>query len=187
MNPLYWPNFIWERTQLGKEYERHLHNLHEFTQRVIRERDSEERDSSKKKKIAFLDLLLNVKREQNLIDLDGIKEEVDTFMFAGHDTSANTLAWTIYLIGTHPDVQAKLQAEVDNLFGTCIVCIIEQSILSKFSAPIRLKGNSSRHLNNQDLNELKYLECVINESLRLFPPAPFLGRSIGEDCEIGWS
>lgn len=96
-----------------------MRNLHEFTQQVIQERDSEYdvHGDHKKKKIAFLDLLLKVKREQNLIDLEGIKEEVDTFMFAGHDTSANTLAWSIYLIGSHPLVQAKLQAEVDELFG----------------------------------------------------------------------
>lgn len=119
MNPLYWPNFIWERTKYGKEYNKHLGNLHEFTERVIKERDCEYEsdEGAKKKKIAFLDLLLKVKREQDVIDLKGIKEEVDTFMFAGHDTSANTLSWAIYLIGSHPQVQAKLQSEVDNLFG----------------------------------------------------------------------
>lgn len=128
VNPLYWPNFIWERSPLGKEYNEHLKNLHEFTEKVIKERDSEyetEVSGNKKKKIAFLDLLLKVKREQNLIDLEGIKEEVDTFMFAGHDTSANTLSWAIYLIGSHPNVQEKLRNEVDNLFGNNTSLIIK--------------------------------------------------------------
>lgn len=123
VNPLYWPNFVWERTSLGKEYNQHLRNLHEFTQRVIEERNSEydefeAGDLKKKRKIAFLDLLLKAKHDKDdLIDLKGIKEEVDTFMFAGHDTSANTLSWAIYLIATHPDVQTKLQTEVDSIFG----------------------------------------------------------------------
>lgn len=114
-----WPNFIWSRTALGIEYQQHLNNLHAFTEKVIKERDSEnnEQHLDFKRKIAFLDLLLKVKREQNLIDLQGIKEEVDTFMFAGHDTSANTLSWTIHLIGSHTEVQKKLQQEIDNFFG----------------------------------------------------------------------
>lgn len=105
---------------MGKEYNEHLRNLHEFTRKVIEERNTEFENlaESKNRKIAFLDLLLKVKQEQqDVIDLNGIKEEVDTFMFAGHDTSANTLSWAIYLIATHPDVQKKLQAEVDAVFG----------------------------------------------------------------------
>ena len=47
------------------------------------------------------------------------------------------------------------------------------------------QGDSDRHLTNEDLNSLVYLECVIKETLRLFPAVPFLGRTISEDCIIG--
>lgn len=120
VNPLYWSDFIFYRTKVGQEYQRHLKNLHEFTANVIRQKDAQYEAASfqpEKKKIAFLDLLLKAKHEQNIIDFDGIKEEVDTFMFAGHDTSANTLAWAIYLIGSNPTVQEKLFSEIENVLG----------------------------------------------------------------------
>ncbi len=47
------------------------------------------------------------------------------------------------------------------------------------------QGDSDRHLTNEDLNSLVYLECVIKETLRLFPAVPFFGRKTSEDCSIG--
>ena len=53
------------------------------------------------------------------------------------------------------------------------------------SINLNFQGDSDRHLTNEDLNSLVYLECVIKETLRLFPPVPFLGRKTSEDCTIG--
>ena len=93
---------------------------------------------------------------------EGIQEEVDTFMFEGHDTTTTALYFTTYAIGRHPDVQEKLHKEIDEIFG-----------------------NSNRQVTNDDLNALKYLDCVIKESLRLYPPVPFISREITEDTKIG--
>ena len=66
---------------------------------------TEEGGLAGKKNIAFLDLLLQVKLSDGsgLSDAD-IREEVDTFMFEGHDTTTCSLAWTLFLIGHHSDV-----------------------------------------------------------------------------------
>ena len=58
-----------------------------------------------KKKIAFLDLLLQVKLSDGSgLSNSDIREEVDTFMFEGHDTTTCSLAWTLFLIGHYPKV-----------------------------------------------------------------------------------
>jgi cytochrome P450 family 4 subfamily V len=51
------------------------------------------------------------------LSFDDIQEEVDTFMFEGHDTTAAAVNSCCYLVGSHPDVQAKIHAEMDSIFG----------------------------------------------------------------------
>jgi cytochrome P450 len=82
----------------------------DFAKKVIEERQKEFDDSNheNENKSAFLDLLLNTKRQNpNLISLENILEEVETFMFAGHDKVSTTLSWTCQMIGSHPDVQKR--------------------------------------------------------------------------------
>lgn len=108
---------------------------------------------------AFLDLLLEkvASAGGNNLKLtdEEIREEVDTFMFEGHDTTAMALSWTLFLLGHHREVQEKLWTEIDELFETQL-----------------------RHgdLELDHLKKLKYLDCVIKEALRLCPSVPFIGR-----------
>lgn len=106
-------------TSNGKEFKKCLKILHGFTRKVIHERNSEFESSNFKtqKRIAFLDLLLKSKHEDNSLTFDDIQEEVDTFMFEGHDTSAAAMSWAIHLIGSHPDIQKKIHDELDKVLG----------------------------------------------------------------------
>lgn len=64
----------------------------------------------------FLDVLLTAKdgNGQPLSD-EGIQEEVDTFIFEGHDTTSSAMTWALYLIGCFPEVLAAVQAELDEV------------------------------------------------------------------------
>lgn len=116
---------------------------------------------------AFLDLLLekiNIglnDQEQKLTD-EEIREEVDTFMFEGHDTTAMALSWTLFLLGHNREVQEKLWAEVD-----------------------QLQHDDNLELELDHLKSLKYLDCVIKEALRLCPSVPFIGRQTCSELKLG--
>jgi cytochrome P450 len=131
---------------------------------VIKEREEEYKKNGlvDTKRKTFMDTLLRAKYEEKTIDDDGIAEEVDTFMFEGHDTTSSTLTFSIHMIGLRPDLQKKLHDEVDSIFG-----------------------NSDRHVTMDDMKEMKYLERFLKETLRLFPIAPMISREFTEDTQIG--
>ncbi|GMR44909.1 hypothetical protein PMAYCL1PPCAC_15104, partial [Pristionchus mayeri] len=88
--------------------------------------------------------------------------EVDTFMFAGHDTTASAIGFTIWFLGQYPEWQKRVLEEIDAVFG----------------------GDVMRDPTEADLRQLVYLERCIKESLRLMPPVPIIGRTLTEDLEI---
>ncbi|XP_067005981.2 cytochrome P450 4C1 [Anabrus simplex] len=155
----------------GFEQRRVLRVLHGFTRKVIQERRAEYRrdrnmnmdyEKSKKKRLAFLDLLIDVsEREGELTDED-IQEEVDTFMFEGHDTTSAAITWALFLLGLHPDIQDQVFQELDEIFG-----------------------DSSRSATAEDLVRMRYLEQVIKETLRLYPSVPIITRYLESDLQVG--
>eukprot|EP00112_Aurelia_sp_Birch-Aquarium-sp1_P013574 Seg2883.1 transcript_id=Seg2883.1/GoldUCD/mRNA.D3Y31 product="Cytochrome P450 4V2" protein_id=Seg2883.1/GoldUCD/D3Y31 len=166
IRPYLWPEFIYNLTADGKEHNRSIKILHDFTVKVIKDKIKvrKEKDDEKqpeKKRRAFIDILLDC-YEQGEIDLDGLREEVDTFMFEGHDTTAAGVFWTLYIIGRYPDVLKKAQEEVDRVWADA--------------------GNKSFL---ELAKEMTYLTSVIKESLRLFPPVPLFARAVHEDIDLG--
>lgn len=112
-----------------KRQEEILKILHGFTEGVIKERrellkstihselPTEDEFGIKKRK-AFLDILLSATIDgKPLTDLD-VREEVDTFMFEGHDTTASAISSALYLLSRNSDVQKKAVEEIVNVVGT---------------------------------------------------------------------
>ncbi|KAJ7382904.1 Cytochrome P450 4V2 [Desmophyllum pertusum] len=153
-SPWLWPDIVYYLTPSGREHNQCLKILHGFTNKVIDERiadraakknnpqaeekeeeeeEKEEHEFKRKKRLAFLDLLLEA-YDNGEISREGVREEVDTFMFEGHDTTAAE---------QRPDTMAV-----------------------------------------EDLKELRYLECVVKEALRMFPSVPFFARMTTEDCQL---
>lgn len=88
-----------------------------------------------------------------------LRDEVVTLFLAGHETTALALGHTFFLLSRHPLVLRRLQAEVDGV----------------------LHGGTPKLA---DLDEMPYLEQVLKESMRLFPPAWTTGRAVSEAFEI---
>lgn len=93
---------------------------------------------------------------------EDIREEVETFMFEGHDTTTSGISFTLYMISRHPEVQQKIFDEIRQVIG----------------------DDKDQSIAQRELHELKYLECVIKESMRLYPPVPIIGRYFKDDTEI---
>ena len=89
-----------------------------------------------------------------------LRDEIVTLLLAGHETTANALTWTCYLLAQHPDVTARLEAEVDAVLG--------RRVPSADDAP-----------------RLTYTRHVIAEGMRLYPPAWMVERLAREDFEAG--
>jgi cytochrome P450 len=89
-----------------------------------------------------------------------IRNETITLLLAGHETTANALAWTLHLLARHPEVQERLRVEVAAVLG-------------------------DRDPTADDLSRLTYTETVLRESMRLYPPIWALERRVIEEDEIG--
>ena len=89
-----------------------------------------------------------------------LRDEAATLMLAGHETTANTLAWTWLLLGQHPAVWAQLNQELKTV----------------------LQGRPPTFA---DLPQLPYTTMVIKEAMRLYPPVTDITREASADCEIG--
>jgi cytochrome P450 len=89
-----------------------------------------------------------------------LRDEAMTLFVAGHETTANALTWTWYLLSQHPDVEARLHDEIDSVLGG--------------------------HLPSaDDVPNLRYTEMVFAESMRLYPPAWTMGRRVLSDYQVG--
>lgn len=123
--------------------------------------DVEDVDVGQKKRLAFLDLLLESSQSGVVISDEEIKEQVDTIMFEGHDTTAAGSSFFLSMMGVHQDIQDKVIEELDQIFG-----------------------DSDRPATFQDTLEMKYLERCLMETLRMYPPVPIIARHIKQDITL---
>jgi cytochrome P450 len=88
-----------------------------------------------------------------------VRDEAMTLFLAGHETTANALTWTWYLLSQHPEVEARLHAELEQVLG-------------------------GRRPSADDMSRLIYTSRVLAEAMRLYPPAWVIGRRAVEDYEV---
>ncbi|MFB6139457.1 MAG: cytochrome P450 [Halosimplex sp.] len=98
-----------------------------------------------------------------------IRDHLFTFLFAGHETTALTLSYAIFLLANHPEKQERLHAELDDALGDG-----DEGSAADAEPP-----------SAGDMFELDYLGDVVDEALRLYPPAYTVFRESTRDVEIG--
>lgn len=118
-----------------------------------------------KDKVDFLSLMLNGvdKKSGGKLDFENIRYQLITFLIAGHETTSGLLSFATYFLTTHPEVMQKAVAEVDAVLG----------------------NDPDYQPTMKDIGDLKYLNRVLRETLRLWPTAPAFARTPYEDTIIG--
>jgi cytochrome P450 len=143
-------------TPCNLRFQRAMQYLDSVVYRMIaeRRRSREEVDD-------LLSLLVNAKDEetgQGMPDRQ-IRDELMTIFLAGHETTATLLAWTWYLLSLNPDIDRRVRREVSEVIG-------------------------SRTPTVEDLSDLLYTRMMLDEVLRLYPPAWMFARRLNQDDEI---
>jgi cytochrome P450 len=110
----------------------------------------------------ILSMLLEAKHEDGTAMSDEeIRDELFTLLVAGHETTATAISWTLHRLSIHPDVLARVQAELDGVLA------------------------GARELDVERSRELVYLDAVCKESLRMHPVIPGVGRVVKRPTRIG--
>ncbi|KAL7025553.1 hypothetical protein ACKWTF_013529 [Chironomus riparius] len=156
------PKIIFENSSLAK-IQRHAmsNSAISFTEDIIKNIRSKTNNNENEKHKSFMQAMVNPKN--NLND-DELKHEVHTVVLAAQDTSAISSSMTLLVLAVFKDVQQKVVDELHQVFG---------------------KTRNTPYIEFENVNELVYLEMVINEVMRLYPVVPFVVRQVDEEIVLG--
>ncbi len=138
-----------------RRFEKARERLDQTIYKMIAER----RESNEDRGDLLSMLLLAQDEGSGMTDVE-VRDEAMTLFLAGHETTANALTWTWYLLSQHPEVEARMHAEIDR----------------------ELDGRAPGFA---DLPQLAYTERVLAESMRLYPPAWAIGRRAKTSVQVG--
>uniref|UniRef100_A0A8D1SRC8 Cytochrome P450 4A11-like n=1 Tax=Sus scrofa TaxID=9823 RepID=A0A8D1SRC8_PIG len=156
-------DIIYRLSPEGRQCQRACQKVHQHTDRVIQlrkthlQKEGEMENVKKKRHLDFLDILLFARMENgnSLSDTD-VRAEVDTFMAAGHDSTASGISWVLYALASNPEHQQRCREEIQGLLGD---------------------GTS---ITWDHLDQMPYTPMCIKEALRLYPPVPSVGRELSK-------
>lgn len=137
----------------------------EFFKKSVKRMKESRLQDKQKHRMDFLQLMINSQNSKEmdsqkaLTDLELVAQSI-IFIFAGYETTSTSLSFLMYILATHPDVQQKLQEEIDSTFPN--------------KTPPTYDG----------VVQMEYLDMVLNETLRLYPVAGRIERVCKKDVEI---
>ena len=144
----------WLPTPVNRRYKRSLDDLRGFIEELVSQRKVGGGTNND-----LLSILVAASDAGGMDDAT-LRDNMATFLFAGHETTALALTYTWFLLGHHPDVQKRLHDELDSVLGD--------------EPPTAA-----------DLSNLNYTKWIIEEAMRLYPPVWTIFREPTEDVEVG--
>jgi cytochrome P450 len=136
---------------------RSTRRIHAVLDRIIRSHAA----TADRSEMSMIQLLADARDRDSgaTLTAEALRNEAAVLFMAGHETTANSLAWTWYLISQSPRVEARLHAELDAVLG-------------------------GRQPVYEDLPRLPYVRAIFEEALRLYPPVPVLSREARCDTKL---
>ena len=160
-------NIIYNNTEAGKKFKKGSEQTKQYIVSLIQERETTTKtepnteEEEKKTNHDMLDLLMKSRdKEGKGLTHKEIVDELNTFVFAGHDTTGSASAFVFYLMAKHPDLQEKCREEVTRVMG------------------------ERDEIEWEDIAKFSYLTCFIKESIRLYPPATFISKMLNKPLTI---
>ncbi|XP_075550736.1 cytochrome P450 4V2-like [Dermacentor variabilis] len=144
---------------------KHVEEARDFVSDVFRKRITEYRKGFRDpvSKNSLLELLVRMCVDEGTLSETEVRDEILGALEGGFDFTATGLVFALYLIGHHPEIQDKLRDEIDAAFG----------------------DDWEKPLDHEAVKSLTYMDCVLKEALRLYPPAQLVGRLVTRDTKIG--
>ncbi|VVD04284.1 unnamed protein product, partial [Leptidea sinapis] len=168
-----WPDWIYKLSWQYRHFKKHNDNIINLTNNIIRKKRNDLKHvdlnayenqtifGQDDKVDSFLDHLILLSQRQNGFTDTELREEITTFLLAATDTSAVAICNTLLLLGKYPKIQEKVHEEL-----------------------VRVFENDNEKLYKDLLSDLKYLDMVLKESLRLYPPVPLITRKPTEEITL---
>src|SRR5882672_1877801 len=146
---------LWVPTPRNVRARMGIRRLEKIIYRIIAQKRAEARDTGD-----LLSMLLAVQDEDGSRMTDKqLRDETITLFLAGHETTANALSWTLWLLAKNPNAEKKFHEELDGILG-------------------------GRAPSVEDMPRLTYTSHILSESMRLYPPAWGMARLVKEEVEI---
>ena len=144
----------WLPTPTNLRAKRAIRDLKEVVMEIIETRRREGVDTGD-----LMSMLLFPPSDEEAMSDQQVRDETMTLFLAGHETTANALTWAWTLLARHPEVEGRLQQEIERVLG-------------------------DRPPTVEDLESLTYTDWVVQEALRLYPPAWIIGRQAVEPVDL---
>lgn len=161
--PWYYSPITFALSSLAKEWRASIDLLNHFAVNAISARKNfiktNQQESAKESFTPLIDMLLKYNTSGQLSD-EHLRSEVSTIYLTGHETASTAIAWTLFALGNHLDIQERIREEIDQVW------------------------NGQKPLSEEDLKNLPLLDCCVKESLRMYAPVPFIVRKVEEEIRV---